>query len=532
MGKAKQPQFPQPLLTRLVLQTLHQLPCPSLDTLQHLNVSLVVRGPKLNTVFEAAFQPLFPKPVALHGVVVTQVQDPALGLVEPHTIDLGPLIQPVQVPLQSLPTLKQINTPTQLGVICKLTEGALNPFVQIIDKDIKQDWPQHRALGNTTCDWLPTGVNSIHHSSLGPAIQPVLYPVKSTPVQAMSSQLPQENAVSSVFIKVQDCQACWLKQSTTTGETFPPWALGPPWIRQSRQQKEQQKELSLPVHTTRLSWQGVSAGKLVAAMLRDLKQQYPPRVLSTEVWPMGYHSSDKDTVTFTTSDEPEKFGCERKATRIVSFKYSYSFCRLANLKLTLPKTAECVIKRVSKETKDSLKYRSASFHEQQTKGGSKLLKAYLRASESVQSWIRKKKNVPFVLNTTGRLNNPSSLSRSSQDLCSRPCTSFLALLWTPSSISMSQFKGRDEESQVREQSILHTRRFGSKSYDGHKSQLITHLTTVAIYVQISSADLATIKRLMHNSGLRTDITFPSPMSAQLVQRDSPPGSGRTALPQP
>ncbi|KAK4817679.1 hypothetical protein QYF61_024908 [Mycteria americana] len=213
-GRAKQPQVPQPLLIRLVLQTLHQLRCPSLDTLQHLNVSLVVGGPKLNTAFEvrphqcrvqghdhfpspaghtifdtsqdaigflghlgtllahiqaavnqhpqvllcqAAFQPLFPKPVALHGVAVAQVQDLALGLVKPHTIDLGPSIQPVQVPLQSLPTLKQINTPTQLGVICKLTEGALDPFVQIIDKDIKQNWPQHRALGNTACDRPPTG---------------------------------------------------------------------------------------------------------------------------------------------------------------------------------------------------------------------------------------------------------------------------------------------------------------------------------------------------------------------------------------
>ncbi|KAK4819531.1 LOW QUALITY PROTEIN: hypothetical protein QYF61_006024 [Mycteria americana] len=144
----------------------------------------------------AAFQPLFPKPVALHGVAVAQ--DLALGLVEPHIIDLGPSIQPVQVPLQSLPTLKQINTPTQLGVICKLTEGALDPFVQIIDKDIKQDWPQHRALGNTTCDRPPTGVNSIHHHSLGLAIQPVLYPAKSTPVQAMSSQLLQENAVGNI----------------------------------------------------------------------------------------------------------------------------------------------------------------------------------------------------------------------------------------------------------------------------------------------------------------------------------------------
>ncbi|KAK4832800.1 hypothetical protein QYF61_025668 [Mycteria americana] len=125
--QAKQSQFPQPLLIRLVLQTLHQLRCPSLDTLQHLNVSLVVRGPKLNTAFEvrphqcrvqgqdhfpspaghtifdtspdaigflgrlgtllahiqpaAAFQPLFPKPVALHGVAVAQVQDLALSLV-------------------------------------------------------------------------------------------------------------------------------------------------------------------------------------------------------------------------------------------------------------------------------------------------------------------------------------------------------------------------------------------------------------------------------------------------------------------
>ncbi|KAK4833022.1 LOW QUALITY PROTEIN: hypothetical protein QYF61_027404 [Mycteria americana] len=252
--QAKQPQFPRPLLIRLLLQTLHQLRCPSLDTLQHLSVFLVARGPKLNTVFEvrphqcgvqghdhfpsptghaisdtsqdaigflghlgtllphiqaavnqhpqvllcwAAFQPLFPKPVALHGVAVAQVQDLALGLVKPHTIDLGPLIQPVQVPLQSLPTLKQINTPAQLGVICKLTGGALDPFVQIIDKDIKQNWPQHRALGNTACDRPPTGVNSIHHHSLGPDIQPVLNPAKSPPVQAMSSQFLQENAVGN-----------------------------------------------------------------------------------------------------------------------------------------------------------------------------------------------------------------------------------------------------------------------------------------------------------------------------------------------
>jgi len=64
-------------------------------------------------------------------------------LVQPHTAAPSPLIQPVQIPLEGLPTLEQIDTPTQLGVIHKLTEGALNPLIQIIDKDIQQDWPQN-----------------------------------------------------------------------------------------------------------------------------------------------------------------------------------------------------------------------------------------------------------------------------------------------------------------------------------------------------------------------------------------------------
>ncbi|KAK4812373.1 hypothetical protein QYF61_018823 [Mycteria americana] len=245
--QAKQPQFPQPLPISLVLQTLHQLRCPSLYTLQPLNVSLVVGGPKLNTVFEvrphqcrvqghdhcpspaghaifdtsqdaigflghlgtllahiqaavnqhpqvlfclAAFQPLFPKPVALHGVAVAQGQDLALGLVKPHTIGPSPSIQPVQVPLQSPLTLKSLptlNTPAQLGVICRLTEGALDPFIQIIDKDIKQNWPQHRALGNTACDRPPTGVNSIHHST--PERSPLQPPAHRGPLPTLDHRI-------------------------------------------------------------------------------------------------------------------------------------------------------------------------------------------------------------------------------------------------------------------------------------------------------------------------------------------------------
>ncbi|KAJ7403914.1 hypothetical protein WISP_148725 [Willisornis vidua] len=63
-----------------------------------------------------------------HGVVVAKVQDPALGLVEPHPVGLSPSLQPVQAPVQSPPALQQIGTPTRLGVICEFTKGGLNPL--------------------------------------------------------------------------------------------------------------------------------------------------------------------------------------------------------------------------------------------------------------------------------------------------------------------------------------------------------------------------------------------------------------------
>jgi len=90
----------------------------------------------------AASQPLLPKPVTLHGVVVTEVQDTPFSLVETPTTGLGASIQSAQILLQSLPSLK-INTPTQFGVICKLTEGALNPLIQIVGEDVKQNLTQN-----------------------------------------------------------------------------------------------------------------------------------------------------------------------------------------------------------------------------------------------------------------------------------------------------------------------------------------------------------------------------------------------------
>ena len=125
----------------------HPIPDTSQDALGllgHLDTQLAHVQPPVNqhpkVLFcRAAFQPLLPKPVVLHGIVVTKGQDLALGLVEPHIACLDPLIQSVQISLQSLPTFEHIDIPAQLGVICKLTEGTLNPLIQIVDKVIKEN---------------------------------------------------------------------------------------------------------------------------------------------------------------------------------------------------------------------------------------------------------------------------------------------------------------------------------------------------------------------------------------------------------
>lgn len=125
-----------------------------------------------------------PSLVALQGAFATQGQDLALGLVEPHIFGLRPWIQYRPDPLQSPPTLQQINSSTQPGVLGKLAEPALNLLIQVVTKNIKH-WPQCKALGNTTWDWPPAGCNCIHNHSLGPDRQPKS-PAKSPPIQVAS----------------------------------------------------------------------------------------------------------------------------------------------------------------------------------------------------------------------------------------------------------------------------------------------------------------------------------------------------------
>jgi len=67
-----------------------------------------------------ALNPLIPQPVLIAGVALTQVQDLALDLVEPHEVHMGPLLKLVQVPLDGILSFRHVNCITQLGVICIL----------------------------------------------------------------------------------------------------------------------------------------------------------------------------------------------------------------------------------------------------------------------------------------------------------------------------------------------------------------------------------------------------------------------------
>ncbi|KAK4823197.1 hypothetical protein QYF61_027206 [Mycteria americana] len=125
---------------------------PPLDLLQQVHVLLVLRTPELDAALQdtvgflgcectlsahvqffihqypqvllgrAALNPFIPQPVLILGVAPTQVQDPALGLVEPHEVHTGPLLELVQVPLDGILSLRCANRTTQLGVICKFAE--------------------------------------------------------------------------------------------------------------------------------------------------------------------------------------------------------------------------------------------------------------------------------------------------------------------------------------------------------------------------------------------------------------------------
>jgi len=64
---------------------------------------------------------------------------------------MGPLLKLVQLPLDGISSLRHVNCTTQLGVIGKLAEGALDPTAYVTDEDIKEYLSQYGPLRDTTC---------------------------------------------------------------------------------------------------------------------------------------------------------------------------------------------------------------------------------------------------------------------------------------------------------------------------------------------------------------------------------------------
>ena len=91
----------------------------------------------------AVIHPFILQLALVTGVATTQVQDFSLGFVETHEVHPGPLLKTVHVTLDGILSLRHVSHTTQLDVIHKLAEGALDPTVDVIDEDTKEHCSQY-----------------------------------------------------------------------------------------------------------------------------------------------------------------------------------------------------------------------------------------------------------------------------------------------------------------------------------------------------------------------------------------------------
>jgi len=137
----------------------------------------------------------FSQSVHIPGVALTRVQHIALGLVDPSWVYLDPTFKLVKVPLDGIPSICCINCTTQLGVVFKFAEGALDPIIYVIDKDIKGYQSQDGLLGHTTHHQPPPGHRAIDHNLLDVTIQPIPCPLNSPPFKPISLQFREKDMV-------------------------------------------------------------------------------------------------------------------------------------------------------------------------------------------------------------------------------------------------------------------------------------------------------------------------------------------------
>ncbi|KAK4820330.1 hypothetical protein QYF61_023563 [Mycteria americana] len=173
---------------------------------------------------KAALNHIIPQPVLIPGIAPSQVQDLALGLVEPHEVHTGSLLELIQVPLDGIPSFWRVSCTTQLGVICKLAEGALDAPVCVIDEGIEQHWSQYGPLTDTTRHRSPSGHGAVDHCCLDVTIQPIPHPLNSPPIKSLSLQFREKDVVGDrveglMEVQIDDIQASSVIESQKRGST-------------------------------------------------------------------------------------------------------------------------------------------------------------------------------------------------------------------------------------------------------------------------------------------------------------------------
>lgn len=101
------------------------------------------------------------QPSFLPEIAPTQVKDLALGLVELHEVFLVPLLRPVQVPLDGIPSLRCVDHTTQLDVIVSPSGSALDPTAHITDKMLNSASPNPDPWGTPLTTGLNMDINTL-----------------------------------------------------------------------------------------------------------------------------------------------------------------------------------------------------------------------------------------------------------------------------------------------------------------------------------------------------------------------------------
>lgn len=162
---------------------------------------LSTNTPRSLSARQLSSQPLFPQPVALHEVV-PQVQDPALSLVEPHAVGFGPSVQPIQISLQSPPTLEQINTASLLTVHSI-------PLSRSLIKILKRTYPITERWGTLLVTGLQLDLTPFTTNGVDPALSLSLPHTTSFVLCALTRHYrsaPQGTSEKPAWSNLQDPQ--------------------------------------------------------------------------------------------------------------------------------------------------------------------------------------------------------------------------------------------------------------------------------------------------------------------------------------